>query len=182
VEYSGRDGVLQLKETAMTSNPFLSAVAALSIVAWSFQALAQVSDRVEVQYLHPEKFADTGRYWAGEKARDVNLAELRKHLEGLAARLVPQGQALSVLVTELDMAGGFEPWRAGLGDIRIIRATYPPRIDLSFKLTASDGSVLKQGERRLRDPFMIGGLQYRGDRLRYEKGLLDDWMEGELRP
>jgi len=143
-------------------------------------AAAQDASRVRVEYSHPEKFADTGRYWGGETAREVNLAELRNHLQRRAARLLPEDQSLSILVTEVDIAGGFEPWHAKAGHVRVLRAAYPPRIDLSFRLTRSDGSVLQEGERRLRDPFMIGGLLYRGDRLRYEKGLLDDWLESEL--
>ena len=143
-------------------------------------AAAQDASRVRVEYSHPEKFADTGRYWGGETARDVNLAELRNHLQRRAARLLPEDQSLSILVTEVDIAGGFEPWRTKVGDVRVIRAAYPPRIDLSFRLTGSDGSVLKEGERRLRDPLMIGGVLYRGDRLRYEKALLDEWLESEL--
>jgi len=62
------------------------------------------------------------------------------------------------------------------------RDAYPPRIDLTFRLTAADGSLLKEGERKLREPvFALTGSAYRDDPLRYEKALLDTWLERELK-
>jgi hypothetical protein len=159
---------------------FLFACAAIAAPAAAQEGPSPATSRVQVDYIQPEKFTDTGRYWGGDKERAANLAELRRHLKQRAARLLPADQILSVSVTNVDIAGGFEPWRARIGDVRVVRDIYPARIDLSFRLTASDGSLVKQGERRLRDPFMSGGVVYRGDPLRYEKALLDDWLEREL--
>jgi hypothetical protein len=80
------------------------------------------------------------------------------------------------------MAGEYEPWRPRAYGVRIVRDVYPPRIDLRFRLAAADGSLLKEGECKLRDPaFMATALLYfRDDPLRYEKALLDDWLEREL--
>jgi hypothetical protein len=62
-----------------------------------------------------------------------------------------------------------------------VKDIYPPRIDLSFSLAAGDGKVIKEGERRLRDPaFLAGANQYPDDPLRYEKALIDRWLEREL--
>jgi hypothetical protein len=96
---------------------------------------------------------------------------------------VQEGQSLVVSITEVDMAGNFEPLRTRLAEVRIVRDVYPPRIDLIFKWTDSGGAILKQGERKLRDlAFMTGANLYRGDPLRYEKALLDDWLDREFRP
>ena len=81
----------------------------------------------------------------------------------------------------VDMAGSFEPWRARLGDTRIVRDIYPPRIDLRFTLTDGSGFVIRSGERKLRDlTFLTTTLFYRNDSLRYEKALLDKWLEREF--
>lgn len=168
----------------MTAKSVLSAVAlSLALTPWAPQVLAQVFDRVQIEYVHPEKFADAGRYWGGDRARETNLAELARHIERRATALLSEGQRLAVSISDVDFAGGYEPWRRGLGDVRVVRDVYPPRIDLRFRLASADGSVLKEGERRLRNlAFGVSGAMYRDDPLRYEKALLEDWLERELRP
>jgi hypothetical protein len=154
-----------------------------AVIAALLAGVAHADERVEVGFVHPEKFADAGRYWGGEKSREANLAELAQHIEQRAGRLLPQGQTLLVAIRDLDMAGAHEPWRPGTGDLRVVRSVYPPRIDLSFRLVAADGSVAQQGERSLRDlAFGNGNLAYPGDRLRHEKALIDDWLARELQP
>jgi len=137
---------------------------------------------VQVQYVDSENFADVGnRRFSDERVRAAYLEQLRKHLTGRAAALLPAGQRLSVSITELDMAGEFEPWRPPSGDARIVKDTYPPRIDLTFSLAADDGKLIKEGARRLRDPaFLTGVNRYPDDPLRYEKALVDRWLEQEL--
>lgn len=137
---------------------------------------------VSVEYIHPEKFADVGnREVPSDSLRAAYLDELGKHLTRKATPLLTPGQRLDVQITEVDMAGRFEPWRSRLADVRIVRDVYPPRIDLNFKLAAADGSIIREGKRQLRNPAFLMGLQfYPDDPLRYEKKLLDDWLEHEL--
>ena len=153
----------------------------LVVAAVFVTGLAQASDRVQVRYLQPEKFTDSGRYWSGDASREGNLSELARHIERRAARLLTQGQRLFVSITDVDLAGGYEPWRRNLGDVRVVRDVYPPRIDLGFRLVGADGGLLKEGKRSLRDlTFQVSGSTYRDDPLRYEKALLDGWLEREL--
>jgi hypothetical protein len=71
--------------------------------------------------------------------------------------------------------------RRHLGDVRIVRDVCPPRIDLRFRLTGADGVMVKDGERKLRDmAFLMSTVSYRDDPLRYEKALIDTWLEREL--
>ena len=80
------------------------------------------------------------------------------------------------------MAGEFEAWRPPSSDARIVKDIYPPRIDLNFRLAADDGKVIKEGRRTLVDPaFMLGANRYPDDPLRYEKALIDRWLEQELK-
>jgi hypothetical protein len=138
---------------------------------------------VQVQNVHAEEFADVGnRRFSDERIRAAYLDQLRGHLVKRAAALLTAGERLNVSVTELDMAGEFEAWRPPSGEARVVKDIYPPRIDLSFSLAAGDGKVIKEGERRLRDPaFLAGANQYPDDPLRYEKALIDRWLEQELK-
>ena len=66
-----------------------------------------------------------------------------------------------------------ESWRGpGRCDVRVMKDTYPPRIDLTFRLVDGDGKELRAGSRKLRDSIT--------DHLRYEKALLGDWLRHEL--
>ena len=138
---------------------------------------------VQVQYVHAEEFADVGNHrFSDEQIRAAYLEQLRGHLVKQAAAALAPGEQLSVSITELDMAGEFESWRPPSGDARIVKDVYPPRIDLSFRLAAGDGKVIKEGARKLRDPsFLLGSNRYPDDPLRYEKALLDRWLGEELK-
>ena len=104
------------------------------MVATTGSAIADVGDR----------FDDTDRN------RDYILGELRKHLQDRAEGYLAEGQKLTVTITDVDLAGEFEPWRGpAAADVRIVKEIYPPRIKLSFRLTDASGAVVKQGEREL---------------------------------
>jgi hypothetical protein len=162
----------------MTPKTLITALlACLPVAAWS------VSSPVSVEFANPEKFTDVGeRHPPSEKMRDAYLDNLRTYILERAGRLLPDGQSLYVSISDVDMAGGFEPWRGAARDVRIIRDIYPPRIALTFKLAASDGSVIKQGERKLIDAgFLVNSDRYASDPLRYEKALIDRWLASELK-
>ena len=64
-------------------------------------------------------------------------------------------------------------------DARIIRDIYPPRMDLSFKLIGSNGEVLREGSRKLRNlGYLQSGMMRPTDTdpLRYDKALIDSWL------
>ena len=90
---------------------------------------------------------------------------------------------VSFTITDIDMAGDFEPWRGPqFDDIRIIKDIYPPRIDLAFRLVDAEGNVAKEGKRELRDTAFLMRITMgtQTDTLRHEKQLLDDWMRDEF--
>ena len=139
---------------------------------------------VTVAFIAPDKFTDIGSSRPPlQTARDAYLAELRKFIVQDAARHLPPGQRLDIEVTDVDMVGDFEPWRMRSADVRVVRDIYPPRVDLRFKLVDASGAVLRQGERRLRDPayLMTAANGYAdNDPLRHEKALLDTWLRNEF--
>ncbi|MDR0226057.1 MAG: DUF3016 domain-containing protein [Burkholderiaceae bacterium] len=135
--------------------------------------------------------ADAARFDQGragghesEAARRAWVDALSLHLAERAAPLLGPDRQLEVHITDIRRAGDFEPWRGPqAADVRIVRDIYPPRIDLHFKLLSSDGKLLREASRQLRDPsFMMRPDLYPNDPLRYEKTLLDDWLRSELGP
>ncbi len=146
-------------------------------------AVTKPVPRAEVTYTEPEKFTDAADGQRGsDYGREGNLAELRDYLVQRANVYVPEGQKLSITITDVDLAGEIEPWRSPqMQDTRIIKDIYPPRIDLSFKLVDASGAVVKEGKRDLRDlSYNMKLYPNRSDRRVYEKGLLDDWLRSEF--
>ena len=136
---------------------------------------------VTVTYDHPEHFTETREEKALAPTRASNdyLATLKTYMEQRGAKILAPGQHLDVVVTDIDRAGSFEPWRGGqMREVRIIKDIYPPRIDLRFKLTGADGKVIREGTRKLRDPGFLSGntAPTSTDSLRFEKRLIDRWL------
>lgn len=117
-----------------------------------------------------------------DRARRAWVDALCMHLSERAAAALPEGQTLEVRLVDVQRAGGFEPGRGPqAGQVRVVRDIYPPRIVLEFKRLAADGTVLQSGRRELSDPaFMERGARSGADPLRYEKGLIDDWVRREF--
>lgn len=160
----------------------LTAFLGLAVVA-ALGAADPKPVRTEVIFDHPENFTDAADGQRGSDfGREANLNELRDHLIRRADRFVPEGDKLTVTITDVDLAGEVEPWRTpSHQDIRIIKDIYPPRIQLSFKLTNASGAVVKEGTRKLQDlTFNMNIYPNRNDERVYEKGLLDDWVRQEF--
>lgn len=101
-----------------------------------------------------------------------------------AERLLPPDQRLEVHIDDIKLAGDFEPWhtRPGLDDARILKDIYPPRIDLHYKLLASDGKVIREGDAKLRDnAYLQRGVPNSTDPLRYDKRMIDEWLRREFK-
>ena len=129
---------------------------------------------VSVTYTQPEKFSDVP-FASAERERV--LQELSEHFLALGKQL-PAGQNLKVEVSDIDLAGREEPTRRAANEIRVLRGGADwPRISLRYTLE-SNGQVLGSGEAELSDmAYMRNINRYgSGDRLRYEKRMIDDWF------
>jgi len=134
----------------------------------------------QVEFSKPESFADAGRPRPSID-RDESLAPLRDHLVAEAARRLPSDQALFVTITDVDLAGDFEPRQPYSREVRVVKDIYPPRIELRFRLVRGDGTVVKEGTRTLRDTsFLSRGGTERQDALHYEKAMIDRWIAAEF--
>ena len=141
--------------------------------------------RVSVVFFEPAHFTDVRDSYpeGSDKGRDATLAELKSHLEKTAVRYLAPGQKLTITVTDVDLAGDFEPWRGPQwDDVRIVKDIYPPSIELSFQLKDGEGNIVQSGKRTLRDlAFQMRLMIDTMDSLRYEKSMLDDWLSTEFR-
>ena len=142
---------------------------------------AAAPQSVTVSYDHPEHFTETREEKALAPTRASNdyLTTLKAYIEKRGAKMLQPGQQLDVVVTDIDRAGSFEPWHGGaMREVRIIKDIYPPRINLHFKLLDADGKVIREGDRKLRDPgFLTSNTAPTStDSLRYEKQLIDRWL------
>ena len=148
----------------------------------SLTPAAAESGVVQVIYAHPENFADVGdnSRVTTDRRRDALLAQLTNHVERSVIKRIPAGGALEITVVDIDMTGGFEPWHRSVNHIRVIRSGYPPRIKLEFRLADAAGKTISEGRRELTDSVFMNRVDYRGDTLRYEKKLLDDWLAREF--
>lgn len=140
--------------------------------------------RTEVIFVNPEKFTDVkDSDFASEKGRDEILGRIRDFIVERADAMLPPGQKLTVTFTDIDLAGEYEPWRgAQFGDVRIVKAIYPPGFKFSYKITDEAGETIKSGEENIRDLAFDMRLTFdRQDTLHYEKDILGEWIRGVLR-
>ena len=149
-------------------NPFLAVLLA-AMLAGLPAAAAAATARVEFE--KPESFTDAGRP-RQDASRADTLEKLREHLVRRIARRLPAGDTLALWITDVDLAGDFEPTQHYYNEVRIVKDRYPPRIELRFRLARADGTTLKEGTRTLRDTaFLLHGSIDRQDALRYEKAM-----------
>jgi hypothetical protein len=147
-------------------------------------AVAKTDSRVSVVFVDPQKFTDLKQEdW--DVSSPYLLDQLQKFMCRTGERFVPAGMRLEIRVTDIDLAGGFEPWRGPEFDhVRIVKSLYPPRIRLDFSLSDAQGKVVRAGQRELTDlAFQMRDAFARpsDDYLRYEKDLLRDWFQHEFR-
>lgn len=166
----------------MTRLALAPLLAVLLTATSSIHATTDTRTAVSVSYDHPEKFTEARetRAFAPSRLDDDYLKTLSDYIQKQAAKKLSHGEQLHIVITNVDLAGSYEPWLGPrLSDVRIVKDIYPPRIDLRFRLTDANGTVIQQGERKLRDPaFMYDqpGLSSGADSLRYEKNLIDRWL------
>ena len=140
---------------------------------------------VQVRWTDPAEFTElrqSRNRWDAERGDWV--VDLAEYLRKQASSKLPEGQQMTVTITDIKRAGDYEPWQGPrLDDVRIMRNIYPPRINLQFTVTDAQGQVIDQGERKLVDNAYLYGATRLSDTdpLRYEKRLLDDWLRRELR-
>ncbi|MFZ6762708.1 DUF3016 domain-containing protein [Pseudoroseomonas sp. WGS1072] len=136
---------------------------------------------VSVDFADPARFTDARLDGGGGARPDApELLALRRHLEALGARL-PPGTALRITVLDIDLAGRCEPWRIENPDLRVMTPATWPRIRLRYALDRPGdhpGEAPAMAEESVSDMAYLtrARMARAGDRLWYEKAMLDDWF------
>lgn len=150
----------------------LGALAA--ITALSVSAPAHAAGAVEVRWLAPENFTDVGR---NTLDRERTLASLETLIKQLGAQL-PDGQTLTLEVSDVDLAGEIMPGR--LNDIRVLRDRADwPRMNLHYTLRAG-ATVLKAGDAQLADMGYMHGPPASGGHV-FEQRMIERWFKSEFK-
>ncbi len=169
-------------------SPYLAALCAIialgggGLTTARAAAAVDPAPQVTVSYDNPENFSENREFGPQDRFQSVSyLQALQTHLIKRATRILGPGELLEVTITDIKLAGAYEPWLGPrMSYVRIMKDVYPPRIELAFKLTGADGSVLREGSRTLRNlSYLHSGLATRSDTdpLRYDKALLDQWLQ-----
>ena len=114
------------------------------IIICSIFALGSLFANVEVVFENPEEYRDID-YGDGQTTRGIkiHIPRLEKHIKKQAERYLKEGQSLSMTITDIDLAGEYEPWRSiDFDDVRIVKAIYPPRVSFSYELKDNEGNIL----------------------------------------
>jgi DUF3016 family protein len=137
--------------------------------------------RIAIVFVQPQYFTDV-RYSKAEPNSVALLNELHKLMCKMGERYIPEDMQLEIKVTDIDLAGNFEPWRGPqFGHVRITRDIYRPHISLEFRLTDANGSAVSTGQRKISDiAYQTRLVRPPDDYLRYEKDILRDWFRNEF--
>jgi hypothetical protein len=153
-----------------------------SIAPLAAAATTPAESSVSVTYVNPDHFTENRLYGRQDRFNRIDyLAQLKAYLIKQGQAILKPGQRLHVDITDIRLAGAYEPWRGPRWDyVRIMRDVYPPQIDLDFRLTDPDGHVLREGKRTLRDMDYLHGnvgmAASEGAPLYYDKALLRRWL------
>lgn len=161
----------------------LAAMAALLLFAGLLPVAAGAQPAVEVRFTDLSRFTDLRRTTSDDMGDAAELAdELRQYLQRRGPAYLAPGQRLAVVITDVDMAGDLRPSKNSNYMLRrVIRAIFPPSIDLDFRLVGADGAVLREGRRQLRNnAFLYGKYAQQRVLLVHEKALLERWLAAEL--
>lgn len=139
---------------------------------------------VNVSWSDPSEFTEIKRShnrWEAERGNWV--ADLATYMRKRSQDMLLPGETLDINITDVARAGNYEPWRGPMmNDVRMVRDIYPPRISFTYKKLNGDGQVLDEGERKLVDmAFQMGSQPLNSDPLRYEKRMVDRWVQRDLR-
>lgn len=162
-------------------------VFSLPLIAEQSDADVYISDnelqRVSVKWIEPKSFTDVKeRNFSNAKYRKHVFSQLEKHLDKLAKEL-PQGQSLMVSVTDVDLAGSFEPasfigLSTSMDNIRIMRNVDIPRLEFTYQLIDASGKILRSEEVNLKNMnYLYGGsISGRNQSFAHEKKMLSKWF------
>ena len=141
------------------------------------------SGPVNVHWSDPAQFTELRHSFnRNEAARGDWVVQLARYIRARAERQLPPGERLDVEILDIERAGEYEYAFGPAADVRVMRDRYPPAMRLHVRRVGADGTVLEDGERRIREFAYLNVSQpmSNSDPLRYEKRMIDRWVRREL--
>lgn len=166
--------------------PFVIAVVAgLALVACAAPGPKKpLPERVQVSWAPDDQLTEVknNQFHRGWLRPEDWKKSLGDYLRQRANVVLPEGQTLDVKFNDIKLAGDFEPWRGpNAQDIRFLTDLYPPRATLEYRLLDAHGKTIREGESKLLDmSYLQRTVPTSTDPLRYDKRLLDDWLNKEF--
>jgi len=158
---------------------FIPVAAALLVTGCATPSPTPAGGAATVHFDAPERFTDFSR--SGDTQPDMLaslMAELERGVARAGERHVPAGQALELMITDVDMAGIVR--RGPPRSLRVVDSNQSARVDLAYRLTDRTGAVLREGRETLvRRPSDLGvSSRFSDDRLALLDSAIANWMEG----
>ena len=142
---------------------------------------------VSVTTANPATFTPApGEVAESKAARAAWVEALCEHIADKIAASLPEGERVEVRISDIRRVAAMPG--AGRTSSSSSNSSepggqdvVPPRIVLSFKRLSPKGKVLQTASRTLQDSSLqLKGRRYTGDKLRYEKALVDDWVSKDF--
>jgi len=141
------------------------------------------SSKVDVVFQNSDKFTDIKDAAVPTEAGEQDiLNRIKEFIISEANTYVLNNQKLTIVFTDIDLAGDYEPWRGfGWDNVRMVKSIYPPHFCFTWKLVDSEGKVLKSGTEDIRDlAFDMRVTLDQQDSLHIEKDILKDWFRAHF--
>ena len=141
---------------------------------------------VSVTTANPATFTPApGEVAESKAARAAWVEALCEHIADKIAASLPDGERVEVRISDIRrvaaMPGAGRTSSSSNSSEPGGQDVVPPRIVLSFKRLSPKGKVLQTASRTLQDSSLqLKGRRYTGDKLRYEKALVDDWVSKDF--
>ena len=143
---------------------------------------------VSVTTANPATFTPApGEVAESKAARAAWVEALCEHIADKIAASLPDGERVEVRISDIRRvaampgAGRTSSSSSSSSSEPGGQDVVPPRIVLSFKRLSPKGKVLQTASRTLQDSSLqLKGRRYTGDKLRYEKALVDDWVSKDF--
>lgn len=161
-------------------NGALKTLFVTGVIALAAPTAGYANATVKFEWSNPEKYTDLdNRGYRQSSLKDFSR-EMEGYISRLANRFLPDGSQLQLVVTDVDLAGDFEPWHMSpWDDVRVVRSIYPPRMTFDYTLTGKDGKVIEKGNEHLVDltfDMNVKRRVFEDDQYFYEKEMLGDWI------
>lgn len=156
----------------------------VALVAGLLLPLQALAAEVEVTWHEPSSYRDIQAAGSNQSNFEQRVVEaFAAKFSELAAKL-PADHSLHITVTNVDLAGAVVMRDVGgtMQEYRYVRHMDFPYMELSYKLYDADGSVIQQGDEKIKGREVPGqGLQTSQRRrgtnmLEYESAMLDRWF------